>query len=90
MNRAAHTTRLLGQRFGHTMSALRHILPPNLSSWKVALYVMVFLLPGGSFVVLAAAYYENRRARNSVAAKSAKAASAPKKSFLTCAKHCDV
>ncbi len=53
MNRAAHTTRLLGQRFGHTMSALRHILPPNLSSWKVALYVMVFLLPGGSFVVLA-------------------------------------
>ena len=90
MNRAAQTTRFLGQRFGHSMTALRHILPPNLSSWKVALYVIVFLLPGGSFVVLAAAYYENRRMRKPATVKPVQAASAPKKRVLTCAKHCDV
>lgn len=87
MNRAAQTTRFLGQQFGHTITALRQILPPNLSSWKVALYVVVFLLPGGSFVVLAAAYYENRRTRKSAEPKTAPA---PKKRALTCVKHCDV
>src|ERR1700722_4668543 len=62
MNRAAQTTRLLGPRFGHSLvAALLHVLPPNLSSWKLALYVIVFLLPGGSFVVLGAARFENQR-----------------------------
>ena len=64
MNRAAQTTLLLGRRFGQSMTAaLLHVLPPNLSSWKLALYVIVFLLPGGSFVGLGAAWFENRRTR---------------------------
>jgi hypothetical protein len=84
MNRAAQTTRLLGRRFGHSITAaLLHVLPPNLSSWKLALYVIVFLLPGGSFVVLGAAWFENRRAP-----KTAKPA--PAKTPLLCRpKHCD-
>jgi hypothetical protein len=84
MNRAAQTTLLLGRRFGHSISAtLLHILPPNLSTWKLALYVIVFLLPGGSFVVLGAAWFENRRTRNA-------ADTAPAKTPLLCRpKHCD-
>ncbi len=69
MNRAAQTTLLLGRRFGHSIvAALLHVLPPNLSSWKLALYVTVFLLPSGSFVVLGAAWFENRRLRQNPAA----------------------
>jgi hypothetical protein len=84
MNRAAQTTLLLGRRFGHSITAaLVHVLPPNLSSWKLALYVIVFLLPGGSFVVLGAAWFENRRTRNV-------ADPAPAKAPLLCRpKHCD-
>lgn len=84
MNRAAQTTLLLGRRFGHSISAtLLHVLPPNLSSWKLALYVIVFLLPGGSFVVLGAAWFENRRTRNAPAP-------APANTPLLCRpKHCD-
>ena len=86
MNRAAQTTLLLGRRFGHSLTAaLLHILPPNLSSWKLALYVIVFLLPGGSFVVLGAAWFENRRTRN--AADETPAKSAPP--LLCRPKHCD-
>jgi hypothetical protein len=85
MNRAAQTTRLLGRRFGHSISAaLLHVLPPNLSSWKLALYVIVFLLPGGSFVVLGAAWFENRRTRN-----TAHPAPAAKPALLCRPKHCD-
>jgi len=84
MNRAAHTTRLLGRRFGHSLTAaLVHVLPPNLSSWKLALYVIVFLLPGGSFVVLGAAWFENRRTRKAADPAPAKTA------LLGSAKHCD-
>ena len=70
MNRAAQTTLLLGRRFGHSLSAtLLHVLPPNLSSWKLALYVIVFLLPGGSFVVLgSAAWFETAHAQCAVTA----------------------
>ena len=84
MNRAAQTTLLLGRRFGHSISAtLLHILPPNMSSWKLALYVIVFLLPGGSFVVLGAAWFENRRPLKA-------AEPAPAKTPLLCRpKHCD-
>lgn len=85
MNRAAQTTRLLGRRFGQSVtSALLHVLPPNLSSWKLALYVIVFLLPGGSFVVLGAAWFENRKMR-----KPAKSATAVAEPLLCSAKHCD-
>jgi hypothetical protein len=85
MNRAAQTTRLLGRRFGQSVSsALLHILPPNLSSWKLALYVIVFLLPGGSFVVLGAAWFENRQMR-----KSAKPAATVAKPLLCSPKRCD-
>ncbi len=85
MNRAAQTTRLLGRRFGHSVtSALLHVLPPNLSSWKLALYVIVFLLPGGSFVVLGAAWFENRKTR-----KSAKPAAVAAKPLLCSPKRCD-
>jgi hypothetical protein len=85
MNRAAQTTLTLGRRFGQSVTAaLLHILPPNLSSWKVALYVIVFLLPGGSLVVLAAAYFENRHVRKPNPAKAT-----PIKRVLSCAKACD-
>jgi hypothetical protein len=88
MNRAAHTTRLLGRRFGHSVTAaLSHVLPPNLSSWKLALYVIVFLLPGGSFIVLGAAWFENRQTRK--ATGPAKPASAANKPRLCQPKHCD-
>lgn len=84
MNRAAQTTRLLGRRFGQSITAaLLHVLPPNMSSWKLALYVIVFLLPGGSFVVLGAVWLENRRARKA-------ADPAPVKTPRLCGpKHCD-
>jgi hypothetical protein len=55
-----------------------------LSSWKLALYVIVFLLPGGSFVVLGAAWFENRRTRN-----TAHPAPAAKTALLCRPKHCD-
>ena len=85
MNRAAQTTLLLGRRFGHSITAaLMHVLPPNLSSWKLALYVIVFLLPGGSFVVLGAAWFENRHTR-----KDAKPAPVTNKPQLCRPKHCD-
>ena len=84
MNRAVQTTRLLGRRFGHSLTAaLVHVLPPNLSSWKLALYVIVFLLPGGSFVVLGAAWFENRRTRKATDPAAAKAP------LLGSPKHCD-
>lgn len=85
MNRAAQTTRLLGRRFGHSITAaVSHVLPPNLSSWKLALYVIVFLLPGGSFVVLGAAWFENRRTRRD--ANPAPVVDTP---LLCGPKHCD-
>ena len=85
MNRATQTTRLLGRCFGHSItSALLHVLPPNLSSWKLALYVVVFLLPGGSFVVLGAAWFENRRAR-----EAADPVPVVGKPLLCRPKHCD-
>lgn len=87
MYRALNTTRTLGRRLGQSLfAAVLHLLPPNLSSWKVALYVIVFLLPGGSFVVLGAAYFENRKGRKPASSSTGK----PVKRLLTCAKHCDV
>ncbi|MFM0518486.1 hypothetical protein PQR08_13725 [Caballeronia jiangsuensis] len=74
MTRFVRTAR---RRFGPISSlianASRHFVPPKLSSWKLALYLIVFLLPGGSFVVLCMGWFENRNRRKT-------AASAPKKS----------
>jgi hypothetical protein len=76
MTRFARTAR---RRFGHVSSTIasasRHFVPPKLSSWKLALYLIVFLLPGGSFVVLGMGWFENRQRRQPVkpAAKSPKA-----------------
>jgi hypothetical protein len=81
MNRLART---LGRRLGHSISsAFQHAVPPNLSSWKMALYVIVFLVPGGSVVVLAMALFENRRTRQAAKPKRERAALLPR------SKHCD-
>jgi hypothetical protein len=64
MNRFARSA---GRRFGHAShtiaNASRHLVPPNLTTWKVVLYLIVFLLPGGSFAVLGIAWFENRHRR---------------------------
>ncbi len=76
MTRLAHTAR---QRFGQVSSTIanasRHFVPQKLPSWKLALYLIVFLLPGGSFVVLALGWYENRHRHATAAAKSKQASS---------------
>ncbi len=72
MTRFAHTAR---RRFGQVSSSItnvsRHFVPPKLSSWKLALYLIVFLLPGGSFAVLGMGWFENRHKRRSAASASA-------------------
>ncbi|MDR5786009.1 MULTISPECIES: hypothetical protein [unclassified Caballeronia] len=69
MTRFVRTAR---RRFGPVSSkiadASRHFVPPKLSSWKLALYLIVFLLPGGSFVVLGMGWFENRQRRKAAAA----------------------
>ncbi|WP_244814821.1 hypothetical protein [Caballeronia sp. Lep1P3] len=64
MTRFARTAR---RRFGHVRSTIanasRHFVPSKLTSWKLALYLIVFLLPGGSFAVLAMGWFENRQKR---------------------------
>ena len=74
MTRFARTAR---RRFGHVSitiaSASRHVVPPNLTSWKLALYVFVFLLPGGSFVVLGMGWFENRNRRRAVKPRQSQA-----------------
>lgn len=64
MTRFARTAR---RRFGTVSSTIasasRHVVPPNLKSWKLALYVIVFLLPGGSFALLGLGWFENRQRR---------------------------
>ncbi|WP_321796567.1 hypothetical protein [Caballeronia sp. J97] len=58
-------------------NASRHFVPPKLSSWKLALYLIVFLLPGGSFVVLGMGWFENRHRRKAASATPRKAAARP-------------
>jgi hypothetical protein len=69
MTRFVRTAR---RRFGPISSlianASRHFVPPKLSSWKLALYLIVFLLPGGSFVVLGMGWFENRQRRKTASA----------------------
>jgi hypothetical protein len=60
-------------------NASRHVIPQKLTSWKLVLYVIVFLLPGGSFAVLGMGWFENRqqRKRASDAAKKQRPATRP-------------
>ncbi|SAK40136.1 hypothetical protein AWB77_00186 [Caballeronia fortuita] len=51
-------------------NASRHFVPPKLTSWKLALYLIVFLLPGGSFVVLGMGWFENRNRRKAATARA--------------------
>ncbi|SAK39713.1 hypothetical protein AWB75_00098 [Caballeronia catudaia] len=77
MTRFARTAR---RRFGPISSTIanasRHFVPPKLSSWKLALYVIVFLLPGGSFAVLGMGWFENRYRRKPASASAPKQTSA--------------
>ncbi|KND61464.1 hypothetical protein BVER_04391 [Candidatus Burkholderia verschuerenii] len=79
MTRIARTARRrVGQVSSTIANASRHFVPQKLSAWKLALYVIVFLLPGRSFVVLAMSWSENRhRRRASDVAKSAQPSSHP-------------
>jgi hypothetical protein len=84
MNRIART---LGRRVGHPIAAaFQQVLPSKLSSWKLALYVIVFLVPGGSVVVLAMALFENRRARKTPPPERDR----ERAPLLSCSKRCDV
>ncbi|KMQ80951.1 hypothetical protein BPMI_04035 [Candidatus Burkholderia pumila] len=58
------------------------IVPQKMTSWKLALYLIVFLLPGGSFAILGMGWYENRRQRMA----AAKVSSASKPALLPA--HC--
>jgi hypothetical protein len=49
-----------------TDSALQTFLGAN-RWWKVALYAVIFVLPGGSIGVLLFAWFENRRSRSAKA-----------------------
>ncbi|MDR5755544.1 hypothetical protein [Caballeronia sp. LZ035] len=74
MTRFVRTAR---RRFGTVSSTIahasRHFVPPKLNSWKFALYLIVFLLPGGSFIVLGMGWYENRHRRKDAAPAKASA-----------------
>lgn len=70
------------RRFGLVSSTIanasRHFVPSKMNSWKLALYLIVFLLPGGSFAVLGMGWFENRRRRKAAAsARPRKASSRP-------------
>jgi hypothetical protein len=79
MTRIARTARRrVGQVSSTIANASRHFVPQKMSAWKLALYVIVFLLPGGSFVVLAMGWFENRQRRQaSDAAKPAQPSAHP-------------
>ncbi|SAL48580.1 hypothetical protein AWB71_02672 [Caballeronia peredens] len=78
MTRFARTAR---RRFGHVSSTIasasRHFVPPKLNSWRLALYLIVFLLPGGSFAVLGMGWFENRQRQKTASSRSARAAARP-------------
>jgi hypothetical protein len=78
MTRFARSAR---RRFGPISSmianASRHFVPSKLSSWKLALYVIVFLLPGGSFAVLGMGWFENRYRRKAAAPAPKQASARP-------------
>jgi hypothetical protein len=70
MTRFAQTARRrIGQVSSSIANAARHFVPQKLNAWKLALYLIVFLLPGGSFAVLGMGWFENRTRRRTAAAK---------------------
>jgi hypothetical protein len=79
MTRLANTAR---RRFGQVSSTIasasRHFVPQKMSSWKIALYLIVFLLPGGSFAVLGMGWFENRRGRRAAASAAKSKAASPR------------
>lgn len=89
MNRFARTA---GRRLGHVSQSIahasRHVVPRNLTAWKLALYLIVFLLPGGSFAVLGIAWFENRQRRKAPQRETAASAKprlpAPKVTSTPC------
>ncbi|KMY86798.1 hypothetical protein BUMB_01320c [Candidatus Paraburkholderia calva] len=73
-------TKIARRRFGQVSSAIanasRQFVPQKMNAWKLALNLIVFLLLGGSFVVLAMGWFDNRhRRRASAKAKSSQSAS---------------
>ncbi|BAN24575.1 putative uncharacterized protein [Caballeronia insecticola] len=58
-------------------NASRHFVPPKLNSWRLALYLIVFLLPGGSFAVLGMGWFENRQRRKTASGRPAPAVARP-------------
>ena len=84
MTRFAQTARTARRHIGQVSSTLasasRHFVPPKLNSWKLAVYLIVFLLPGGSLAVLAMGWFENRHRRKGEA--SGKAGSASSRALL--------
>jgi hypothetical protein len=79
MNRLAQIARRrIGTVSSTIANASRHVIPQNLTSWKLALYLILFLLPGGSFAVLGMGWLENRqRRRASMSAKKQHSATRP-------------
>jgi hypothetical protein len=79
MTRFAETARTARRRIGQVSSTIasasRHFVPPKLNSWKLALYLIVFLLPGGSLAVLGMGWFENRHRRKGGASEKAGGAS---------------
>jgi hypothetical protein len=74
MNRLAQIARRrIGTVSSTIANASRHVIPQKMTSWKLALYLIVFLLPGGSFAVLGMGWFENRQRRRAASAASASA-----------------
>ncbi|WP_277186736.1 hypothetical protein [Caballeronia sp. BR00000012568055] len=67
----SHLSQSARRRFGQVSSlianAAHHVVPQKMPSWKLALYLIVFLLPGGSFAVLGMGWFENRQRRRAAA-----------------------
>jgi hypothetical protein len=66
------TRRRVGQFSSKIANAAHHVIPHKMPSWKIALYLIVFLLPGGSFAVLGMGWFENRQRRRKTASASVK------------------
>jgi hypothetical protein len=69
----SHLSQSARRSFGFVSSlianAAHHVVPQKMPSWKLALYLIVFLLPGGSFAVLGMGWFENRQRQRRAAAK---------------------
>jgi hypothetical protein len=64
--------RRIGQVSSSIANAAHHVVPQKMTPWKLALYVIVLVLPGGSLAVLAMGWYENRNKRRAASSSSSK------------------